>query len=72
MPESLPLTSKTLLAELRELALAQAASGEPLLLSGSITEKTIKGSRYAYYQFRDIASQRYRQYYLGPADSGEV
>lgn len=72
MPESLPLTTKTLLAELRELALAQAASGEQLLLSGSISEKTVKGGRYAYYQFRDIASQRYHQYYLGPADSEEV
>ncbi|TDT43438.1 hypothetical protein DES49_1252 [Halospina denitrificans] len=72
MPESLPLTTKTLLAELRELALAQAVSEEQPLPKGSIVEKTIKGCRYAYYQFRDIASQRYRQYYLGPAESEEV
>lgn len=72
MPESLPLTTKTLLAELRELALAKAASGAQKLPGGSIAEKTIKGHRYAYYQFRDIASQRYRQYYLGPADAEEV
>lgn len=66
----LTLTSQTLYAELLEQALALEASRSAANLPGTFTTRAVKGRRYHYYVYRDLAG-KYRQVYLGP-DSDEV
>lgn len=66
-PTPLSLTSRTLFAELRELALAIGATENLGALPGSVVHKTVKGHRYLYHQYRDLSGVT-RQSYLGPDD----
>lgn len=69
LPKPLSLTARTLYAELRELALAAGAVASSGGLPGAIVRKTVRGSRYVYYQYRDLDG-RTKQAYLGPDDDG--
>lgn len=60
----LSLTARTLYAELRELSLAVGAVTASGGLPGAVVRKTVKGSRYLYYQYRDLDG-RTKQAYLG-------
>lgn len=64
----LSLTSRTLYAELRDLALAVGATENIGELPGSIVRKRIRGGVYLYHQYRDLAGAT-RQTYLGPEDA---
>lgn len=52
-------------AELHELVRVTEAARSPAFLSGTISYKTIKGSRYAYWAFKELDGRK-REYYLGP------
>lgn len=64
----LSLTARTLQAELRELALASGATEHMGDTPGSLVRKTLKGTGYLYYQYRDLDG-RTRQAYLGLDDA---
>ena len=61
---SLSLTARTLYAELRELALAVGATENIGDTPGAVVSKTVRGSIYFYYQYRDLDG-RTKQAYLG-------
>jgi hypothetical protein len=65
--KALSLTSRTLYAELRELALAVGATENIGELPGSLVRKKIRGGVYLYHQYRDLAGAT-RQTYLGTED----
>jgi len=62
----LPAAAQTAYAELYELAQVAEAVRSPAFLSGKVAYKAIKGSRYAYWAFKEIDGRK-REYYLGPA-----
>jgi hypothetical protein len=61
----LPAAAQTAYAELYELVQVAETSRSPAFLTGKIAYKTIKGSRYAYWAFKEIDGRK-REYYLGP------
>ena len=61
----LPVSAQTSYAELQELAQIAEAARSPAFLTGKIAWKTVKGSRYAYWAFKEIDGRK-REYYLGP------
>lgn len=61
----LSAAAQTAYAELHELVQAAEASRSPAFLTGKVGWKTIKGRRYAYWQFKEIDGRK-REYYLGP------
>lgn len=61
----LPAAAQTAYAELLELVQVAEASRSPASLTGKVGWKTIKGRRYAYWQFKEIDGRK-REYYLGP------
>ena len=61
----LPAAAQTAYAELYELAQVAEATRSPASLTGKVGWKTIKGKRYAYWQFKEY-DRRKREYYLGP------
>lgn len=61
----LPAAAQTAYAELYELVQVAEASRSPAFLSGKVAYKTVKGSRYAYWAFKEIDGRK-REYYLGP------
>lgn len=65
---ALSLTARTLYAELRELALAQGIAQQIGETPGTLVSKTLRGTQYRYYQYRDLDG-RTRQAYLGAAGS---
>lgn len=71
MTHPLPLTAKTLFAELREQMLADAAAPRQRPEKGSFTTKTVKGQAYGYYQYGDLSGKQ-RQVYLGPLSDPDV
>lgn len=68
--EELPLAAQTAYAELAEATRAYELHRSVGQLHGSFAQKTVKGRRYWYFQYRDI-SGAVRQLYVGP-DSEEV
>jgi len=63
--ERLPLETQTLYAELLERLSAYEAIRSVGHLPGSYVSKLIKGRRYHYFQYLDVAGKK-RQVYLGP------
>lgn len=61
----LPASAQTAYAELQELVQVAETSRSPAFLTGKVGLKTIKGRRYAYWQFKEIDGRK-REYYLGP------
>lgn len=61
----LSASAQTAYAELQELVQIAEASRSPAFLTGKVGWKTIKGRRYAYWQFKEIDGRK-REYYLGP------
>jgi hypothetical protein len=61
----LPVAAQTAYAELYELAQVAEATRSPASLTGKVGWKTIKGKRYAYWQFKEYDGRK-REYYLGP------
>jgi hypothetical protein len=61
----LSAAAQTAYAELQELVQVAEASRSPAFLIGKVGWKTIKGRRYAYWQFKEIDGRK-REYYLGP------
>lgn len=61
----LSASAQTAYAELQELVQVAEASRSPAFLTGKVGWKTIKGRRYAYWQFKEIDGRK-REYYLGP------
>lgn len=61
----LPVATQTAYAELYELVQVAESSRSPAFLSGKVAWKTVKGSRYAYWAFKEIDGRK-REYYLGP------
>lgn len=61
----LPAAAQTAYAELYELVQVAEASRSPAFLTGKVAYKTVKGSRYAYWAFKEIDGRK-REYYLGP------
>jgi hypothetical protein len=61
----LSAAAQTAYAELQELVQVAEASRSPAFLTGKVGWKTIKGRRYAYWQFKEIDGRK-REYYLGP------
>lgn len=61
----LPVAAQTAYAELHELVQVAESSRSPAFLSGKVAWKTVKGSRYAYWAFKEIDGRK-REYYLGP------
>lgn len=61
----LPAAAQTAYAELQELVQVAEVSRSPAFLTGKVGWKTIKGRRYAYWQFKEIDGRK-REYYLGP------
>lgn len=61
----LPVAAQTAYAELQELVQVAETSRSPASLTGTVGWKTIKGRRYAYWQFKEIDGRK-REYYLGP------
>ena len=61
----LPAAAQTAYAELYELVQVAETSRSPAFLTGKVAYKTIKGSRYAYWAFKEIDGRK-REYYLGP------
>lgn len=62
----LPAAAQTAYAELYELVQVAEASRSPASVTGTVAWKTIKGSRYAYWAFKEVDGRK-REYYLGPA-----
>lgn len=61
----LPAAAQTAYAELYELVQIAETSRSPASLTGKIAYKVVKGSRYAYWAFKEIDGRK-REYYLGP------
>ncbi len=61
----LPVAAQTAYAELQELVQVAETLRSPASLTGTVGWKTIKGRRYAYWQFKEIDGRK-REYYLGP------
>jgi hypothetical protein len=61
----LPVAAQTAYAELQELVQVAETMRSPASLIGTVGWKTIKGRRYAYWQFKEIDGRK-REYYLGP------
>ena len=61
----LPAAAQTAYAELIELVQVAETMRSPASLIGTVGWKTIKGRRYAYWQFKEIDGNK-REYYLGP------
>jgi hypothetical protein len=61
----LPVSAQSAYAELQELVQVAEALRSPASLTGTVGWKTVKGRRYAYWQFREIDGRK-REYYLGP------
>lgn len=61
----LPVAAQTAYAELQELVQVAETMRSPASLTGTVGWKTIKGRRYAYWQFKEIDGRK-REYYLGP------
>ena len=61
----LPVSAQTAYAELYELVQVAETVRSPAFLTGNVGWKTIKGRRYAYWQFKEIGGRK-REYYLGP------
>ena len=61
----LPAAAQTAYAELYELVQVAEASRSPAFVTGKVAYKTIKGSRYAYWAFKELDGRK-REYYLGP------
>ncbi len=61
----LPAAAQTAYAELYELVQVAEASRSPAVVTGKVAYKTIKGSRYAYWAFKELDGRK-REYYLGP------
>ena len=61
----LPAAAQTAYAELYELVQVAETSRSPAFLTGKVAYKTVKGSRYAYWAFKEIDGRK-REYYLGP------
>lgn len=61
----LPAAAQAAYAELYEQVQVAEASRSPAFLTGKVGWKTIKGRRYAYWQFKEIDGRK-REYYLGP------
>lgn len=61
----LPVAAQTAYAELQELVQVGETMRSPASLTGTVGWKTIKGRRYAYWQFKEIDGRK-REYYLGP------
>lgn len=62
----LPAAAQTAYAELYELVQVAEATRSPASVTGKVAWKTIKGSRYAYWAFKELDGRK-REYYLGPA-----
>lgn len=62
----LPAAAQTAYAELYELVQVAEATRSPAFVTGKVAYKTIKGSRYAYWAFKELDGRK-REYYLGPA-----
>jgi hypothetical protein len=65
LSRELPVSAQTAYAELQELVQVAEASRSPAFLTGKVAYKTVKGSRYAYWAFKEIDGRK-REYYLGP------
>ncbi|OOG57718.1 hypothetical protein B0E47_05640 [Rhodanobacter sp. B05] len=61
----LPVAAQAAYAELQELVQVAETMRSPASLTGTVGWKTIKGRRYAYWQFKEIDGRK-REYYLGP------
>lgn len=61
----LPAAAQTAYAELYELVQIAETSRSPASLTGKVAYKNVKGSRYAYWAFKEIDGRK-REYYLGP------
>lgn len=61
----LSAAAQTAYAELQELVQVAETMRSPASLTGTVGWKTIKGRRYAYWQFKEIDGRK-REYYLGP------
>ncbi|MBK5943052.1 GSU2403 family nucleotidyltransferase fold protein [Halorhodospira halophila] len=61
----LSLTARTLFAELREQAVTIGVASDRDSRPGTVVRKSVKGSTYFYYQYRDLDG-RTRQTYIGP------
>src|SRR3546814_9871756 len=61
----LPAAAQTAYAELYELVQVTEASRSQAFVTGKVAYKTIKGSRYAYWAFKEMDG-RQRTYYLVP------
>lgn len=61
----LSAAAQTSYAELFELVQVAETARSPASLTGKVGWKTIKGRRYAYWQFKEIDGHK-REYYLGP------
>ncbi|MFZ7096853.1 GSU2403 family nucleotidyltransferase fold protein [Luteimonas dalianensis] len=62
----LPAAAQTAYAELYELVQVAEAARSPAFVTGKVAYKTIRGSRYAYWAFKEVDGRK-REYYLGPA-----
>lgn len=65
MYRELTAAAQTAYAELQELVQVAETLRSPASLTGTVGWKTIKGRRYAYWQFKEIDGRK-REYYLGP------
>ncbi|MEO8809385.1 MAG: nucleotidyltransferase domain-containing protein [Rhodanobacter sp.] len=65
MYRELPAAAQTAYAELQELVQVAETLRSPASITGTVGWKTIKGRRYAYWQFKEIDGRK-REYYLGP------
>lgn len=65
MPTELSLTTNTLHAELRELALSIAVAENIAMAPGSVVGKKLRNGKFLYYQYRDLDGKT-KQRYLGP------
>lgn len=61
----LPAAAQTAYAELYELVQVAETARSPAFVTGKVAYKTIKGSRYAYWAFKELDGRK-REYYLGP------
>lgn len=66
MYRELPAAAQTAYAELYELVQVAETTRSPAFVTGKVAYKTVKGSRYAYWAFKELDGRK-REYYLGPA-----
>ncbi|MBX3692420.1 GSU2403 family nucleotidyltransferase fold protein [Dokdonella sp.] len=62
----LSASAQTAYAELYERVHVTETLRSPAFVTGNVAYKTIKGSRYAYWAFKELDGRK-REYYLGPA-----